>query len=128
MSGSKGTARPGPPLALGGAASLRRRRAGRQIKLGDNTMSVLEIWGAEYQENDCLLIKPRDRGVLEGICARERCSMQVGPALPLIIPPPPPPPSKNAHTQRAAIQLTCDTPRLCTVGVMEKLQRHFRPG
>lgn len=40
-------------------------------------MSVLEIWGAEYQENDCLLIKPEDRGVLESICARERCSMQV---------------------------------------------------
>jgi len=49
----------------------------RQIKLGDDTMSVLEIWGAEYQENDCLLIKPEDRGVLESICARERCSMQV---------------------------------------------------
>lgn len=40
-------------------------------------MSVLEIWGAEYQENDCLLIKPEDRGVLEAICGRERCSMQV---------------------------------------------------
>lgn len=40
-------------------------------------MSVLEIWGAEYQENDCLLIKPEDSGVLEGVCARERCSMQV---------------------------------------------------
>ena len=49
----------------------------RQIKLGDETMSVLEIWGAEYQENDCLLIKPEARPVLEAVCARERCILQV---------------------------------------------------
>ena len=41
-------------------------------------MSVLEIWGAEYQENDCLLIRPESRGLLEAICERERCLMQVG--------------------------------------------------
>jgi phosphoribosylformylglycinamidine (FGAM) synthase-like enzyme len=40
-------------------------------------MSVLEIWGAEYQENDCLLIKPESRGLMEAICERERCFMQV---------------------------------------------------
>lgn len=56
---------------------LRRFLAGdSQIKLGDETMSVLEIWGAEYQENDCILIKAEDKGVLEAICARERCLMQ----------------------------------------------------
>ena len=49
---------------------------GLQIKLGDETMSVLEIWGAEYQENDCILIKPEARGVLEAVCKRERCLMQ----------------------------------------------------
>ena len=49
----------------------------REIRLGDETMSVLEIWGAEYQENDCLLIRAADRGLLEGICARERALMQV---------------------------------------------------
>ena len=49
----------------------------RSIKLGDKTMSVLEIWGAEYQENDCLLIKPDKRPLLESICARERCNIQV---------------------------------------------------
>lgn len=49
----------------------------RAIKLGDETMSVLEIWGAEYQENDCLLIKPSARELLETICGRERCLMQV---------------------------------------------------
>lgn len=52
-----------------------------QITLGDKTMSVLEIWGAEYQENDCLLIKPEDRITLDTICARERCLMQVHPML-----------------------------------------------
>jgi phosphoribosylformylglycinamidine synthase len=49
----------------------------RAIRLGDKTMSVLEIWGAEYQENDCLLIKPGARALLEQVCARERCLMQV---------------------------------------------------
>eukprot|EP00775_Hariotina_reticulata_P008987 gene8987-9160_t len=49
----------------------------RAVKVGDETMSVLEIWGAEYQENDCLLIKPESRGLLEAICDRERCLMQV---------------------------------------------------
>lgn len=49
----------------------------RKVALGDRSMSVLEIWGAEYQENDCILIKPQDRELLESICARERCLMQV---------------------------------------------------
>lgn len=49
----------------------------RSINLGDKTMSVLEIWGAEYQENDCLLIRPESCGLLESICNRERCGMQV---------------------------------------------------
>ncbi|KAI7838801.1 hypothetical protein COHA_007416 [Chlorella ohadii] len=49
----------------------------RAIRLGDKTMSVLEIWGAEYQENDCLLIKPEARPLLESICERERCIMTV---------------------------------------------------
>ena len=49
----------------------------RAVKVGDATMSVLEIWSAEYQENDCLLIKPEDRSVLEAICERERSLMSV---------------------------------------------------
>ena len=48
-------------------------------KVGDETMSVLEIWGAEYQENDALLIKPEGRALLEAICERERCLMQARP-------------------------------------------------
>lgn len=49
----------------------------RNVTLGDASLSVLEIWGAEYQENDCLLIRPADEPVLAGIAARERCGMQV---------------------------------------------------
>ena len=45
----------------------------RAVKLGDETMSVLEIWGAEYQENSAMLIKPESLPIIEKICARERC-------------------------------------------------------
>ncbi|TYH11748.1 hypothetical protein ES288_A06G010600v1 [Gossypium darwinii] len=49
----------------------------RAIVVGDHTMSVLEIWGAEYQEQDAILVKPKSRKLLESICARERLSMAV---------------------------------------------------
>lgn len=29
----------------------------RDVLCGDKTMSVLELWGAEYQENDALLLQ-----------------------------------------------------------------------
>ena len=44
----------------------------RAIPLGDETLSVLEIWGAEYQENDALLLKPRDRSFFQDLCDREK--------------------------------------------------------
>jgi phosphoribosylformylglycinamidine (FGAM) synthase-like enzyme len=49
----------------------------RAVRVGDATLSVMEIWGAEYQENDALLIRPSSRSVMEEICKRERCDMQV---------------------------------------------------
>ncbi|KAG0494314.1 hypothetical protein HPP92_005308 [Vanilla planifolia] len=49
----------------------------RAIVVGDHTMSVLEIWGAEYQEQDALLVKPESRSLLQSICDRERVSMAV---------------------------------------------------
>ena len=48
-----------------------------QIKVGDDTMSVLEICGAEYQENDCSLIPQEKRELLQEVCVRERAFMQV---------------------------------------------------
>lgn len=49
----------------------------RAIVVGDHTMSVLEIWGAEYQEQDAILVKPESRNLLQSICQRERVSMAV---------------------------------------------------
>lgn len=47
-----------------------------QVYLGDQTMSVLEIWGSEYQENNALLIKPEDRELFEEIATRENCPIR----------------------------------------------------
>jgi phosphoribosylformylglycinamidine synthase len=44
----------------------------REIPVGDDSLSVLEIWGAEYQENDALLLRPRDEALFRALCARER--------------------------------------------------------
>lgn len=44
----------------------------RKIQLGDNTLSVLEIWGAEYQENDAILLKPERKVEFVYICEREK--------------------------------------------------------
>jgi phosphoribosylformylglycinamidine synthase len=49
----------------------------RKIKLGDETMSVLEIWGAEYQERNALLIYPKDLKKFEKICQREKSDFEV---------------------------------------------------
>ena len=49
----------------------------RAVKLGDTTLSVLEIWGAEYQENSAMLIAPESLPVIEKMCARERCPFSV---------------------------------------------------
>lgn len=45
----------------------------KQFQLGDPTINALELWGAEYQENNALICKPEHRKVLEDICSRERC-------------------------------------------------------
>lgn len=49
----------------------------RAIVVGDYTMSVLEIWGAEYQGHDAILIRPESRQLLESICGRERLLMAI---------------------------------------------------
>lgn len=40
--------------------------------LGDPTLSVLELWGAEYQESNALLVHKENRHVLQSICDREK--------------------------------------------------------
>jgi len=44
----------------------------RAIAVGDETLSVLEIWGAEYQEADALLLRPERREMFQAICDREK--------------------------------------------------------
>ncbi|UCC84421.1 MAG: phosphoribosylformylglycinamidine synthase [Gemmatimonadota bacterium] len=44
----------------------------REIPLGDETLSVLEIWGAEYQENDALLLRPEHADMFRAFCEREK--------------------------------------------------------
>lgn len=45
----------------------------KEFQLGDPTINALELWGAEYQENNAILCKPESRKLLEALCARERC-------------------------------------------------------
>ncbi|NJD55937.1 MAG: phosphoribosylformylglycinamidine synthase, partial [Nitrospirae bacterium] len=44
----------------------------RKIQLGDTTLSVLEIWGAEYQEQNALLISPDRKDDFLALCRREK--------------------------------------------------------
>ena len=45
--------------------------------VGDPTMSVRELWGAEYQENNAILIRPEDREFIENIGKRENVPVMV---------------------------------------------------
>lgn len=40
--------------------------------IGDPTLSAMELWGAEYQENCALLIEEKNVAFLQSICDRER--------------------------------------------------------
>jgi len=44
----------------------------RRIWVGDASLSALEIWGAEYQEQFGLLLRPESLGLFEALCAREK--------------------------------------------------------
>ena len=49
----------------------------RKINVGDKTLSVLEIWSAEYQERNALLILPERLNDFLLICRREKVSCEV---------------------------------------------------
>lgn len=49
----------------------------RKIIVGDETLSVLEIWGAEYQEQDAVLINSDKIELLRVICEREKLPFSV---------------------------------------------------
>ncbi|XP_004604897.2 phosphoribosylformylglycinamidine synthase isoform X1 [Sorex araneus] len=44
-----------------------------RFQLGDPTLNALEIWGAEYQESNALLLRTPHRDFLNCVSARERC-------------------------------------------------------
>jgi phosphoribosylformylglycinamidine synthase len=44
----------------------------RKIQSGDATLSVLELWGAEYQEQNALLLRPESAALFEAMCRREK--------------------------------------------------------
>jgi len=45
--------------------------------LGDETLNSLELWTAEYQESDAVLIDKQQLPVMRNICDRERCPLDV---------------------------------------------------
>ncbi|MCL4456756.1 MAG: phosphoribosylformylglycinamidine synthase [Nitrospirae bacterium] len=49
----------------------------RKIIVGDDTLSVLEIWGAEYQEQDALLIRPDRVEMFKCLCEREKVPVAI---------------------------------------------------
>jgi len=49
----------------------------RKIKVGDPTMSVLEIYVAEFQERNGLLIRPENMKEFEAICNREKVNCEI---------------------------------------------------
>jgi phosphoribosylformylglycinamidine synthase len=44
----------------------------RKILVGDETLSVLEIWGAEYQEQNALLLHSEHVQMFDDLCRREK--------------------------------------------------------
>ena len=45
--------------------------------LGDNSLSTQELWTAEYQESDAILLHENSLSKLQKICRRERCNIDV---------------------------------------------------
>jgi phosphoribosylformylglycinamidine synthase len=49
----------------------------KAFQMGDNCVSTLELWGAEYQESNAILVKPEDVDKLLKISQRERCPIDL---------------------------------------------------
>ena len=44
----------------------------RDVLSGDATLSVLELWGAEFQENSAFLLHAKDLPLIDALCLREK--------------------------------------------------------
>lgn len=49
----------------------------RNVVVGDPTMSVRELWGAEFQENAAMLIRPEDREFIVELGKRENVPVMI---------------------------------------------------
>ncbi|XP_014278161.1 phosphoribosylformylglycinamidine synthase isoform X1 [Halyomorpha halys] len=49
----------------------------KAFTLGDDSISTLELWGAEYQESNAILLKPEDEKMLLKLSHRERCPIDI---------------------------------------------------
>lgn len=49
----------------------------RAFELGDDSVSTLDLWGAEYQESNAILCSEKDISKLEALSRRERCPVNV---------------------------------------------------
>lgn len=47
------------------------------FELGDSTTTLRELWGAEYQESDAILVAPHLLDKIERISKRERCKLSL---------------------------------------------------
>ncbi|XP_072040908.1 phosphoribosylformylglycinamidine synthase-like [Amphiura filiformis] len=45
----------------------------KEFQLGDPTINTMELWGAEYQESNAILVREKHVDLLQGICDREKC-------------------------------------------------------
>ncbi|KAK0421014.1 hypothetical protein QR680_015023 [Steinernema hermaphroditum] len=48
-----------------------------KFELGDETISIRELWGAEYQENSAILLDPKKVDVILRIAKREKCTVSI---------------------------------------------------
>jgi phosphoribosylformylglycinamidine synthase len=49
----------------------------KNVVIGDHTMSTLEIWISEHQEQDTILIHETDKELVESLCLRENLPMAI---------------------------------------------------
>lgn len=56
---------------------IKRGNVQNSSNLADPTISIRELWGAEYQESDAILLDPNLTYVAEEIADRERCNLSI---------------------------------------------------
>lgn len=48
-----------------------------KFELGDPSLSIRELWSAEYQESDAILIDPKKIKIVDEIAKRENCNYSI---------------------------------------------------